>query len=92
MSLLSKLFGGGGSKPQAEAQSETYEGYKITPQPAPEGSRYRIGARIEKEINGELKVHELIRADVLDDLDGANVASLNKARQVIDEQGERLFS
>lgn len=91
MSLFSKLFGGGGSASAPQAQSETYEGFTITPEPAREGSRYRLGARIEKEIGGEAKTHHLIRADVLDDLDSATSASLNKARQVIDEQGERLF-
>ena len=89
MSLLSKLFGGGQSKP--EAQPEDYKGFGIIPQPMKEGSRYRIGARIEKEIDGELKSHSLIRADTLEDLTTANEASVGKAKQVIDEQGDRLF-
>lgn len=90
MSLLSRLFGGG-SKELTPMQSESYEGFTITPEPAREGSRYRLGARIEKEIGGEMKIHHLIRADVLDDLESAVEASVNKARQVIDEQGARLF-
>ena len=89
MSLLSKLFGGGGGSPQAKA--EEYDGFRITPQPAKEGSKYRIGAMIEKEIGGETKTHTLIRADTLDDLQGANEASVNKAKQLIDQIGERLF-
>ena len=84
MSLLSKLFGGGSAP---EPQSETYEGFKITPRPAKEGSRYRIGATIEKD--GQ--THHLIRADMLETLDDANQASVRKARQMIDEQGVRLF-
>ncbi|NNE81874.1 MAG: hypothetical protein HKN18_16520 [Silicimonas sp.] len=90
MSILSKLFGGGGgSRPAADP--ETYQGFTIFPEPVPEGGRYRLGARIEKEVGGELKSHILIRADVLDDLETANTVSLNKAKQVIDEQGDRLF-
>ena len=85
MSLFSKLFGGGGTAPEPE--SETYEGYKITPNPAREGSRFRIGATIEK---GD-KIHHLIRADMLETLEDANAASIRKAKQMIDEQGERLF-
>ena len=73
------------------ATPETYDGFTIFPEPASEGGRYRIGARIEKEIGGELKSHILIRADVLDDHQSAVTASLNKAKQVIDEQGDRLF-
>ena len=89
MSLLSRLFGGGGAGP--EPASETYEGFKITPKPERVGSRYRIGALIEKDVGGETKTHHLIRADILDDIEGANVASIGKARQMIDEQGDRLF-
>ena len=90
MSLFSKLFGGGGSQPKAE--SETYKGFTITPTPIAEGSRYRLSAKIEMHKDGETKTHTLIRADMLDDFKAANDASLNKARQVVDEQGERLFS
>ena len=88
MSLLSKLFGGG-SKP--EAKPEEYDGFMITAQPVNEGSRYRIGALIEKEIGGELKSHTLIRADTLDDMQSAKDASVGKAKQLIDQMGDRLF-
>jgi hypothetical protein len=90
MSILSKLFGGGGTKPP-ETKSEEYNGFKITPQPMKEGSKYRIGALVEKEIGGEMQSHTLIRADTLDDLQGANDASIGKAKQLIDQMGERLF-
>ena len=76
----------------AAAEAETYEGFTIIPEPAREGSQYRIGARIEKEIGGEKKTHTLIRADTLGDHASAVTASINKARQVIDEQGDRLFN
>lgn len=85
MSLFSKLFGGGGSAPEPER--ETYEGFVITPNPAREGSRFRIGALIEKDGQS----HQLIRADVLETLEEANDASIRKAKQMIDEQGARLF-
>ena len=85
MSLLSKLFGGGASAP--EPTPEDYKGFAITPMPQKEGPRWRIGARIEKDG----KTHHLIRADVLEDKDAADKASVRKARQVIDEQDERLF-
>lgn len=85
MSLFSKLFGGGKSAPAPEP--ETYKDFAITPTPIPEGGRYRLSARIEKDGRS----HTLIRADVLDDLETANTAAVNKARQMIDEQGDRLF-
>lgn len=86
MSLFSKLFGGsGGAAPEPEC--ETYEGFTITPNPAREGSRFRIGATIEKDGQS----HTLIRADLLETLEDANEASVRKAKQMIDEQGARLF-
>ena len=90
MSLLSRLFGGGGA-PKPRHAPETYKDFAITPDPAREGSRFRIRARIEKEIGGETKTHTLIRADTLEDEDAAVAASVGKARQLIDEQGDRLF-
>jgi hypothetical protein len=85
MSFLKKLFGGGASAP--ETRSETYNGFTITPTPIREGSRFRISALIEKDG----RTHTLIRADVLEDLAAASEASIGKAKQMIDEQGERLF-
>jgi hypothetical protein len=89
MSLLSRLFGGGASKP--EVNVETHKGFAIIPTPIKEGGRFRVSARIEKEVGGTSRVHTLIRADVLDSHDEAVRISLAKARQMIDEQGERLF-
>ena len=89
MSLFSKLFGGGGKGP--ETRAETYNGFTITPDPIKEGPHYRIRARIEKEIGGEVKTHVLIRADTLQDHTAACEASVAKARLMIDQQGEGIF-
>ncbi|MDU8911218.1 HlyU family transcriptional regulator [Aestuariicoccus sp. MJ-SS9] len=92
MSLLSRLFGGGGgSKEPASAESVEYKGFRITPEPISEGGNFRIAARIEMDVEGETKTHHLIRADVVNDRDAAEEASLRKARQIIDEQGTRIF-
>ena len=88
MSLFSKLFGGGSAP---EPASETYEGFKITPEPQKDGNQFRLAARIEKEVGGEVKSHHLIRADLFQDRDAAAVAAVRKAKQVIDEQGDRLL-
>ncbi|MRU16480.1 hypothetical protein FDP25_13640 [Roseovarius sp. A21] len=91
MSLFSKLFGGGKPKPEPEAETETYEGFRITPAPQTDKEGFRVAARIEKEIDGEVKVHQLVRADTLRSLDEAQEFSLRKAKQLIDQQGERIF-
>ena len=90
MSFLKKLFGGIENPPQ-EQVGETYEGFHITPTPEREGTHYRICARIEKEVNGETLSHTLIRADTIGDADEAAAASVAKAKQMIDEQGDLLF-
>ncbi|SMY08724.1 HlyU family transcriptional regulator [Flavimaricola marinus] len=93
MSILSKLFGGKGNADAAEPSvaAEEYKGYKITPTPAQDGKSYRIGARIEKEIDGEVKVHDLIRADTLPVREDAEAASVAKAKVMIDQMGDRVF-
>lgn len=91
MSILSRLFGGGASKPGPGPDPIEYEGFVIYPSPIRDGGKHRISARIEKEVDGEARSHTLIRADTLDDHQAAVDASVAKARKLIDEQGDRLF-
>ena len=90
MAWLSKIFGGGDKAPDAAA-SETYEGFDITPTPMKESQGYRIAATIIKTVDGVEKSHKLVRADTINDYEGAIKASIGKAKQMIDEQGDRLF-
>ena len=85
MSLLSKLFGGGAAAQKPDPVE--HNGYLIFPEPVKDTNGYRIGARVEK---GD-KVHQLIRADTYNSIDTAVEASVAKARQVIDQTGDRLF-
>jgi hypothetical protein len=92
MSILSRLFGGGGAKREEPGfPTESYGGYSITPAPQADDGGFRVGARIERQVDGEVKVHHLLRADVVRDKGEAVAMSLRKAKQVIDEQGERIF-
>lgn len=89
MSILSKLFGGGGSAP--EPQPEEHEGFLIYPEPQSGSGGYKIAGRIEKEIGGEVKSHRFLRADTIQSKEEAERFSVLKAKQIIDEQGDRLF-
>lgn len=91
MSFLKKLFGGG-SKPDEAPIGETYEGMRIFPEPIKEGSVHRLCARIEMDVDGAVKEHRVIRADTFNNRDEAVDASTAKAKQMIDEQGKRLFN
>ena len=95
MSFLRKLFGGGSSgEPKAATVTERveYKGFTIEAAPMPEGGQYRLAANVSKEINGARKTHRLIRADVFQAQDQASEFSVRKAKQMIDEQGDRLFA
>ena len=90
MSLLSRLFGGG--KPAASAPVEAYKDMRIYADPLQEGRTYRLSARIEMDVDGEVREHRLIRADTFQDVETAASASIAKAKQMIDEQGPQLFA
>ncbi len=92
MSILSRLFGGGATPDPKQVEPETYKDFQIYPEPAKESGKWRLSGRIEKEIDGTVKSHLLIRADTFDSEDMATEATLAKARQVIDEQGARIFT
>jgi hypothetical protein len=92
MSLFSKLFGGGASGAKSSGPEPIeHDGFKIYPQPIKETGGHRVAARIEKEIGGEVKTHQMIRADLVADPEEATAITIAKAKQVIKEQGDRLF-
>ncbi len=91
MSLLSRLFGGGGATPPAAAEPEVYKDFNIFPEPVKEAGGWRISARIEKEIDGELKSHRMVRADTCDSAEMAEEITLRKAKGMIDQVGNAIF-
>lgn len=92
MSILSRLFG---KKEEPEAADDknvvSYKDFTITPSPIKEGTSFRISAKIQREVDGEMKEHLLIRADTTGNVDEAIETSLRKSKQVIDEQGLGIF-
>lgn len=88
MSILSRLFGGGSAP---EPEPEVYNGFRIFPAPQSEAGGYRIAGRIEKEIDGETKSQGFLRADTIQSREEADRLTILKAKQIIDEQGDRLF-
>ena len=94
MSFWKSLFGGGtagqtaSSKPAQEAE---HNGFKIAAEPYAATGGFQIAGTISKEINGEIKTHRFVRADTMASLEEAANFSIVKARQIIDQQGDRLF-
>jgi len=92
MSFLKKLFGGGGAEASSKPVEELeHEGYNVATTPIPEGGQYRLSALITKEIDGEVLQHRLIRADLFTNTQDASQAAIRKAKQVISEQGDKMF-
>jgi hypothetical protein len=95
MSFWKKLFGGGGDdaggEPKAAGEAE-HKGFMIRATPFKQGGEYQTCGIVSKEIDGVVKEHKFVRADRFAALEDVVSITLNKGRQLVDEQGERLFS
>ena len=92
--IFGKLFGGGGGCGASTAVAGDpveHDGYTIVPEPIDEGGQYRTAGRIRRDVDGETREVRFIRADNSTDRQGAIDHSVRKARQIIDEQGLRIF-
>jgi len=92
--FFSKVFGGSksGDASMAEASPAVeYNGYSIVAAPIKDGSQYKTAGTISKEIEGDLKSAQFIRADNHTDHGAAVTHSQSKAKQIIDEQGDKMF-
>jgi hypothetical protein len=52
---------------------------------------FRVAARIEKEIEGEVRTHRMIRADTCDSMETALEITTNKAKMLVDQAGDAIF-
>ena len=94
MSFLKKLFGLGSSgsdSAAAPAKSVEYQGFTIRAEPYQSEGQYQTAGTIAKEVEGGRKEHKFIRADRHASYDDAVEFSLGKARQIVDQQGDRMF-
>ncbi|WP_193335036.1 HlyU family transcriptional regulator [Devosia beringensis] len=96
MSFWKSLFGGGAdtSAPAGDKVlgEESYKGFLIKAIEMKAGSELQLAGTIEKEIGGELKSYRFVRADRMSSRDDVTALALSKGKQIIDEQGEKIFS
>ncbi len=94
MSFLSAMFGRLAGAPAEQASEPVeYNGYIIRAAPYKnDGGQHQTAGIIEREIGGVRQEHRFIRADVFASYDQAVRFTLGKARQIVDLQGERMFS
>ena len=91
MSFFRKLFGGGASGASKVAAEMVHQGYRIQATPMKEGGQFRLCGIISREIDGEVKEHKIIRADVFSSANEASEMAFQKAKQVISERGDGMF-
>lgn len=92
MSWLRKLFGlGTAPERPAPEKSVAYKGCLIRATPYLEGGQYQTAGTIEKDVDGVRCEHRFVRADRHAALEDAQEFSLAKGRQIVDEQGDRMF-
>ena len=91
MSFWKNLFGGGATPRAPASRTEEYKGFTIAPAPYVEGGQYQLAGTISKQVDGTLKEHRFVRADRFSSADEATEFTLVKARQIIDQQGDKVF-
>src|SRR5690606_11569768 len=93
MSFWKSLFGKAPAEGGADAPGEAveYNGFVIRAAPFKDGDQYQTAGIIEREVAGVKREHRFIRADRHFSRDEAVAFSLAKARQMIDQMGERMF-
>ncbi|WP_306029326.1 HlyU family transcriptional regulator [Stappia sp. MMSF_3263] len=92
--LFGGLFGGGGkAAPRARHPIVEYKGFLVTPAPTARDGQWQVAGSIAQTgEDGETRSHDFIRADLMPSEEQAAEFAIRKARQIIDEQGERIFS
>lgn len=73
------------------AAAAEYKGYTIRPQPRRQGSQWLTAGVITKHFPDGVKERQFVRADTHGAKSEADVFSVDKAKQIIDELGDKLF-
>src|SRR4029077_9307555 len=91
MSFWKSLFGGSSESAEKASAPVEYNGFTIRAAPYKSEGQYQTAGVITKQIGGTTKEHKFIRADRHASYDDAVEFSLGKARQIVDQQGDRMF-
>lgn len=93
--FFARLSGEGAAEPDAAAAAAAeveYKGYLIRPTPYKNNGQYQTSGTIRKDTPEGTKEHKFIRADTYRNLDDASAFAVLKAKQLIDQQGDRMFT
>jgi len=90
-SFFGKLFGSSGEAASAAEAPVEHNGLLVIAEPIKEGSQYRTAGAIEKRDGENVQRTPFIRADNHTSRDAAVEHSIQKGKQIIDEQGEAVL-
>ncbi|MXQ11423.1 HlyU family transcriptional regulator [Microvirga makkahensis] len=92
--LWTRFSGAGGRDSASEPAAATveYKGFRIRPAPYPSKGQYQTAGTIEKDCEGGVKEHRFVRAETHASKDDAVAFAIVKGKQIIDEQGEGIFT
>jgi hypothetical protein len=93
MGLFRRLFGskGGGDSAEQPGDAVDYNGFRIRPAPFKAEGQFQTAGVIEKDFPDGMKTHKYIRAEKHGSKDEAISFAITKGKQIIDEQGDRIF-
>lgn len=91
--LWSRLAGGSrtGEPEEPAAEAVEYKGFRIRPAPYSAKGGYQTAGVIEKNFETGMKEHRFVRAETHPSKDEAATFAITKGKQIIDEQGDRIF-
>ncbi len=91
--VLTRLAtGGAGASDGPAIAAVEYKGYRIRPAPYRSKDQYQTAGIIEKDTPEGVKEHRFVRADTYHGRDDAIAFTISKAKQIIDQQGDRMFT
>ena len=91
--LWNRFAGGGGASGREEPAAEAveYKGFRIRPAPYSAKGGYQTAGIIEKDSEVGIREHRFVRAETHPSKDDATAFAITKGKQIIDEQGDRIF-
>ena len=89
--FFSRLFGKKDRAAEPEAAAVEYKGFRIRPAPFRAEGQFQTAGTVEKDFVDGTKEHHFVRAEKHSSADEAASFALIKARQIVDERGDRMF-
>ena len=92
--FFKRLFGAPANQnePPAGEPDEVYKDVEVFARPVKEGAQWRIAGTLKKATDGAAAERRFLRADLLPDEASAKQATIGKARLIIDQNGDSLWS